>query len=371
MQMKKAEEALLGIKEIARRASVSIATVDRVLHNRTGVSARTRDKINGIIQELNYQPNILARRLASRKVIRFAVLIPKISNETEFWQAPLLGIEQAAASIRQYGIKIEKFFFDQNDQASFDIQSRLILEEKVNGVLLAPNFIEESIQFTNACRKQDIPYIFINSDIPHQESLSYIGPDLFRSGYLGAHLINYLFEVGKILLVNISRDINNNYHYLLRKEDGVRSYYKDHQTRKEVLKVDIRQTDYASIKEKLSDVLAREPSVKAIFVTNSRVSSVAHFLEEAGITDKRLIGFDFLKENIDYLKKGTIDFLICHKPQEQGYRGIMALYNSIVQHSPIEKCPSTSLRRRTALFTAIKNSRPEAGPGDIPINPTW
>jgi LacI family transcriptional regulator len=335
--MEKAEGDLLGIKEIARRANVSIATVDRVLHNRTGVAARTRDKINAIIQDLNYQPNILARRLASRHVIKFAVLIPRISNETEFWQAPLNGIDQADAAIRQYGIKIEKYFFDQNDKASFVIQSRLILEAKVDGVLLAPNFIEESIAFTNACRKQHIPYIFINSDIPYQDSLTYIGPDLFRSGYLGAHLINYLFESGKLLLVNISRDINNNYHYLLRKEEGVRSYFKDHPSKKEVFKVDIRQTDYASIKEKLSEVLSLNPDIKAIFVTNSRVSSVAHYLEEAGITDKLLIGFDFLKDNIDYLMKGIIDFLICQKPQEQGYRGIMALYNSLVQQMPIEK----------------------------------
>ena len=148
--MKQVEEELLGIKEIARRANVSIATVDRVLHNRTGVAARTREKINAIIRDLNYQPNILARRLASRKIIKFAVLIPSISNETEFWQAPLNGIEQADAGIRQYGIKIEKYFFDQNDKASFVIQSRLILEAKVNGVLLAPNFVEESISFTNA-----------------------------------------------------------------------------------------------------------------------------------------------------------------------------------------------------------------------------
>ena len=35
-----------GVKEIARRANVSIATVDRVIHNRTGVSETTRKKIN-------------------------------------------------------------------------------------------------------------------------------------------------------------------------------------------------------------------------------------------------------------------------------------------------------------------------------------
>src|SRR5687767_10288920 len=141
--MKKVADELVGVKEIARRANVSIATVDRVLHNRSGVSEKTRDLINSIIQEPDYQPNLLARRLASRKVIRFAVLIPRTSEETNFWEAPLTGIEEAEAEIKPYGIRLEKFFFDQNDKDSFVQQSRVLLKTEVDGVLFAPSFIEE------------------------------------------------------------------------------------------------------------------------------------------------------------------------------------------------------------------------------------
>ncbi len=62
--MKKNTDSNAGVKEIARRAKVSTATVDRVIHNRTGVSEKTKERINKIIQELNYQPNVLAQRLA-------------------------------------------------------------------------------------------------------------------------------------------------------------------------------------------------------------------------------------------------------------------------------------------------------------------
>ena len=84
-----------GVKEIARLANVSIGTVDRVLHNRPGVSKTTKNKILDIMKELDYQPNILARRLASKKILRFASLIPAVSTETEFWDAPIKGIEMA------------------------------------------------------------------------------------------------------------------------------------------------------------------------------------------------------------------------------------------------------------------------------------
>ena len=106
--MKKRVNELTGVKEIARRANVSIATVDRVLHNRKGVSKQTKEKILGIIEELNYEPNLLAQRLASRKILRLATLIPEISKETSFWDAPLKGIEQADKEIKQFGIIIDK-----------------------------------------------------------------------------------------------------------------------------------------------------------------------------------------------------------------------------------------------------------------------
>lgn len=329
------QESNAGVKEIARRAKVSIATVDRVIHNRSGVSPKTKIKIERIIQELNYQPNILARRLASRKILNFAILIPAVSAETDFWEAPLAGIRQAEEEIRQFGIRVDPYFFDLNSKATFVKQAKLILKSKVDGILLAPSFIEESISFTNSLKEKNIPYVFINSDIPNQESLCYIGPDLFHSGYLSAHLMRYCIQPkDKILIVNVSREIEN-HHHLLRKEEGFRAYFANNE--KKILKIDIRQTNDRSVEKKVAEALAEHGTVKAIFVTNSRVSNVAHHLETTGKKDILLVGYDFLKENIAYLKKGVIDFLICQKPQEQGYRGVMALYQHTVHAAPVEK----------------------------------
>lgn len=324
-----------GVKEIARRAKVSIGTVDRVIHNRSGVSAKTRSRIEEIIRDLNYQPNILARRLASRNILTFAILIPQVSEETDFWEAPLSGIQQAQEEIRQFGVKVTHYFFDLNSRESFLKATKAILKTKVDGVLLAPSYIEESIAFTNSLKALNIPYVFINSDIPNQESLCYIGPDLFHSGYLSAHLLNYCIPPkGRILVVNITHEIEH-HHHLLRKEEGFRAYYKN--SEKRIVTINIQQTDYRSVEKHVAAALENTENIKAIFVTNSRVSTVARYLEKRGKKDILLIGYDFIKENIANLQKGMIDFLICQKPQEQGYRGIMALYQSVIQSSPVEK----------------------------------
>ncbi len=328
---------LTGVKEIARRANVSIGTVDRVIHNRTGVSEATKNKILAIMIDVDYQPNILARRLASKKVLHFASLIPAVSSETEFWDAPIKGIETAETEIKQFGIVIDKYFYDQNDKESFVKQSKEILKNKVDGVLVAPIFMEESLTFSRQCSQAEVPQVFINSDIPNESRLSYIGPDLFQSGHLSAHMINYLVKDGdKILIVNISKEIDS-YHHLLRKEEGFISYFKDHEKKVRIIKTDITtQTDYKSVAAKLIEVFAEHTDIKAVFVTNSRVFSVAQFLENNKLDSLFLVGYDFLTESIAQLKRGTIDFLICQKPQEQGYRGIMALYQNVVLNGDVE-----------------------------------
>jgi LacI family transcriptional regulator len=335
--MKKKKSEYHGVKEIARRANVSIATVDRVIHNRLGVSSTTKKKINGIIKELNYKPNILASRLASREIFNFAVLIPKISAETDFWRAPLNGIRRAEAAINEYGIKIDVYFFDLNDRKSFEEQSKLILKNNPDGILLAPSFTDEAIQFTTSCRERNIPYVLIDSNIPNQEALCYIGPHLFRSGYLSAQLMNFtLFSESEILVINIAKEVDD-HNYFIQIEEGFRAYFKYHNLYHDILKIDITLTDYLSIEKELSKVFSKHAGLKAIFVTNSRVSTVARYLENAEKKHIFLIGYDFLEENIEYLKKNIIDILICHRPDEQGYKGIMKLYQHFVLRTTIEK----------------------------------
>ena len=330
------DSELTGVKEIARRANVSRGTVDRVIHNRTGVSQKTIDIVNAIIKELDYQPNIFARSLASKKQVVFAVLIPGVSLETNYWEEPLLGITEAGAEISPYGITLKKYLYDLNDKKSFLEQIALIDLSTVQGVLLAPSFIEESEHFVKKLESRKIPYVFINSDIQGHDSLSYFGPDLYKSGYLSAHLMKYLVKEGEeILIVNISKEIDNQ-HHLLRKEEGFRNYFSDKKLTNPILKIDIKQTDYAYVSKSIEDVLQRH-HVAAVFVTNSRVSTVAKYLKRSGAANRLLIGFDYTKENLAYLKSGDIDFLICQKPREQGYKGLMALYQFVVHAKVGEK----------------------------------
>ena len=331
--MKKKEQELFGVKEIARRAQVSIGTVDRVIHNRNGVSEKTREKINGIIKELNYQPNILASRLASRKVYEIAVLIPKTSEETDFWEAPLKGIQRADTEVRKYGISIQVFFFDLKDKNSFTKQARAVLKKRPHGILLSPLFNQEAAGFAQSCIDNNIPVVLIDTPLPNGKGLCYIGPDMFYSAYQAAQLIDIgTWKDGEILFLNISEAGLDP-----QIEKGFDSYFSDNGKQQKILKLNINQTDFRSIERHLTATLLKHKEIVSIFVTNSRVSAVASYLEKRGMEDTFLVGYDILKANLKYLEKGIIDFLISHKPEEQGYRAIIAIYQTLVLGSGTEE----------------------------------
>lgn len=84
------------IQDVARLANVSVATVSRVINNSSSVTAKTRDKVESVVRDLNYQPNLLGRNLRRTKSHIALVLIPNISNP--FYSRIVKGIEDVAHS---------------------------------------------------------------------------------------------------------------------------------------------------------------------------------------------------------------------------------------------------------------------------------
>lgn len=70
----------LTIKDIAELANVSIATVSRVLNNNSWVADKTRAKVEKVIQEQQFSPNLLARGMISKKTQTLAIVVSDISN---------------------------------------------------------------------------------------------------------------------------------------------------------------------------------------------------------------------------------------------------------------------------------------------------
>ena len=82
------------IKDVARVAGVSVASVSRVLNNGPKVSKATIEKVTKVMQELNYSPNANARALVTQKSTTLGVVIPDLVDP--FFASLAQGVEQVA-----------------------------------------------------------------------------------------------------------------------------------------------------------------------------------------------------------------------------------------------------------------------------------
>ncbi len=325
------DKNLIGIKEIAKLAKVSIGTVDRVLHDRPGVAAKTKERVLDVLKKHPYQPNIIGRILSRKKTINIAALIPKCSPESAYWDAPLAGLIKAQEELYNYQVKLAFLLFDQNDRSTFVQLAEQVKASEFDGVILAPTFLNESLSLTSYCDEKGILYTLLNSELEGSNHLTYFGPNLFKSGSVAAQLATLILnKKDEFLILHISKEMELN-HHLLIKERGFKSFLKENRVTNKLHELIIRDTEYQKIENEL-DRFFSHIRPRVLFVTNSRVSSVAKYLEANDLNDICLIGFDYLPENIAFMKKGVIDFLICHKPIEQGYKSLLALFDKIVKN---------------------------------------
>lgn len=93
------------INEIAQLANVSRATVDKVIHHRPGVKKETRERVEFILKNMDYRPNLLGKALVhSKNPMKIGIILPPDYNA--FIQVLLKGIHKAQAEYAPFGFEV-------------------------------------------------------------------------------------------------------------------------------------------------------------------------------------------------------------------------------------------------------------------------
>jgi LacI family transcriptional regulator, galactose operon repressor len=123
------------IKEIARKAGVSIGTVSNVLNGMVPVSTERRERVLAAVRELDYHPNYVARSLKLRRTQMLGMAISDITNP--FFPLLVRGAEDAAL---KHGYLLITFNTDDHVEREREILS-VLRDRRVDGILLivAPN----------------------------------------------------------------------------------------------------------------------------------------------------------------------------------------------------------------------------------------
>jgi LacI family transcriptional regulator len=175
------------IRDVAKKAGVSVTTVSRALNGYSDVNEKTRERIKAIAKELKYSPNLLARSLVMKKTKTIGLLVSGLKIEgskDNFTYEVLCGVNDCAG---QLGYELVLISTDSQKQQE-KTYNQLVQERKVEGIILQG--IKTDDPYLEEVLNSDIPCILI--DIPMEsDSVGYVTTDN-KDGAKSAvtHLLN-------------------------------------------------------------------------------------------------------------------------------------------------------------------------------------
>jgi len=173
------------IKDVAKYANVSTATVSRIINNISrGYSEETKHRVLKVIEELNYQPNAVARGLVSKRTNTIGVLLPNVSNM--FASEVLNGIEDVAHSLEHSVIVCNT---DSNGSRTMEYL-RMLSEKRVDGIIFTSEILTDA--YYEAVRDMNVPIVLV-STMSDKHQVPYVKVDDQQATYGGTQ---YLIERG-------------------------------------------------------------------------------------------------------------------------------------------------------------------------------
>ena len=188
------------IYDVAREANVSMATVSRVVNGNPNVKPSTRRKVLGVIEELGYRPNAVARGLASKKTTTVGVIIPDIS--INFYAELSRGIADIA-TMYEYNIIVS------NSDERPDRELELLIDlfgKQVDGLIFMSDALSDEVR--TEMSRSNVPVVLAGT-LDEANQFATVNIDFEQAAY---EAVSKLIENGHkriVLLVGpLTRDIN-------------------------------------------------------------------------------------------------------------------------------------------------------------------
>ncbi|MCT3551874.1 catabolite control protein A [Lentilactobacillus buchneri] len=149
------DKQTITIYDVAREASVSMATVSRVVNGNANVKPATRKKVLDVIEKLDYRPNAVARGLASKKTTTVGVIVPDVTNM--YFASLARGIDDVA-TMYKYNIILTNS--DSNNEKEVKVLNTL-LSKQVDGIIFMGNEINDKLR--EEFKRTKTPIVFAGS----------------------------------------------------------------------------------------------------------------------------------------------------------------------------------------------------------------
>ena len=312
---------------IAERAGVHISTVDKVIHNRGGVSKEVEANIRAIIKELGYKTNPAGRALQrSGKRYRIEVLLLDVDAQPYIAE----GIRREAADVN--------FDIDMSFHTSpfMDVESQLELLEKteegqVDGIILLPNHSRRIEAVVQRIVSKNIPVITVDSDLAGNR-LCHVGHDAVKGARIAGRMMGlFLRGKGKAAVITNSMNTEIYHDQVYTRTMEFTRFIRENYPEIEIIRYVEGFEDREITHRETAKLLQEEPDVKGIFIACGGLDAVGRAIREAGKAEETsVVSFEEYPEILDLIRARVVDCTIGGNLVEQGRTSLRLMMEYLV-----------------------------------------
>ncbi|MFC4302165.1 LacI family DNA-binding transcriptional regulator [Cohnella boryungensis] len=320
---------VVTIKDIAEKVGVSVTTISRVLNNRGYLSDNLKKKVQEAMEELNYQPNEVARSLSRKKSNVFGLIIPDISHP--FFGQITKHIEYYAYK-NGYKLMLCNSLLNKKKEKEY---IELLRASQVDGIIMGSHTmkVEEYMAIK-------LPLVTLDRRI--SDTIPYVSSDNYRGGALATKLL-LRKRCKKIAYLSGSLQLN-----LLAKQRH--DAFMD-QVRGQQIEYVVRQTDLNGFKYREYEPMVRElfqehPDIDGVFASSDllalQIIRESRRLGKLIPEELKVVGYDGIQIG------GAEDLTTIEQPmQEMGKLAVSRLLQQIGgEETPLETVLPVKLLER-------------------------
>lgn len=316
------------IPDIARRAGLSTATVDRALNGRKGVSAANRHRVLKAAEELGVLPTEGMVRLPSRPA-HLVFLIP--FGQNSFMRDLARSITNLSTGLPLVAscniVTMDGIGPDALDRALDAVSPN------THGVGIITTDQPRSRAAINRLCESGVRVVTIASDLPDTSRSSYVGVDNWIAGRTAGQLMGMLSQgrIGNVAVILGSR----RFHGHSERERGFREFLREQLPSLTIASAietgeDNRRSNVATL-----DLLRRMPDIAGIYCVGASRTGIVEAIENLGPRRPSLIMHDLTDSSREWLKRNSVDVVIDQNPRLVGEQAVIHLLGSIAATTPL------------------------------------
>lgn len=342
----------VGIKDIAKALGTSVGTVDRALHGRPGVRAKTKTRVLQMAKELGYKPNLAAQALRLNRQVHIAVVLPK--QIASFFDPLRAGIRAAAAATVGPHIQLE--FYEHPRLGHGDRQIlETILRKKCDGIIITPGSPETVEGLIRQLTRRGTAVLCVASDAPNSERVASVTVDAYTSGALAAELLSHKLQ-GKAYVATITGELDTVDHAeKLRGFAASLAILAPHLTLLPAIESHEKPEEAY---HRTMTLFKGTPRPSGLYISTANSIPVLQALEEQGLLGKvQIITTDLFHELAQLIESGKVLASLYQRPFIQGevaFKTLLAHLLGTERPLPVRRlAPHIVFRSNLPLFIPL------------------